>query len=130
VKQLSKSARKALADATVVAEECVSNIRTVKSFVQERDQYARFNAHISGSLHVGMRAAVASGVFNGVLSGFTTLVFAGILYVGVQEVVAGTLTVGVLTSFLLYALTIGNALTSLAGIFSHLMKVRGSVVCV
>ena len=35
----------------------------------------------SGSLHLGMRVAVASGVFNGALSGFTTVVFAAIVYV-------------------------------------------------
>lgn len=126
VKSLSKDARKALATATVVAEEAVSNIRTVKSFVQERDQYARYNIEITGSLHLGMRVAVASGVFNGALSGFTTVVFAAIVYFGVEDVVAGELSVGVLTSFLLYSLTIGNALTSLAGIFTHLMKAIGA----
>ena len=55
----------------------------MKSFVQERHQYSRYNAEISGSLHLGMRVAVASGVFNGVLSGFTTLVFTAIIYYGV-----------------------------------------------
>ena len=53
-------------------------------------------------------------------------VFAAILYYGVGEIAAGALTVGVLTSFLLYALTIGSALTSLAAIFNHLMKALGA----
>jgi ATP-binding cassette subfamily B protein len=101
-------------------------VSAVKSFVQEDEQCSRYNAEIDGTLRLGRKVAQASGLFNGVLSGFTTLVFTVVIYFGVVDVAAGRLTTGVLTSFLLYSLTISNSLTSLAGLFSHLMKALGA----
>ena len=94
--------------------------------MQEPQQYAKFSKEITGTLHLGMHAAVATGVFNGALAGFSTLVFTAIAYYGVHGVVSGSLSVGILTSFLLYAMTISNALSSLAGLYSHFMKAFGA----
>jgi ATP-binding cassette, subfamily B, bacterial len=94
--------------------------------VQEPRQFAKFSAEIAGTLHLGMHTAVATGVFNGALAGFSTLVFTAIIYFGVHQVADGGMTVGVLTSFLLYAMSVNDALSSLAGLYSHLMKAIGA----
>lgn len=126
VRNLSKKTRKALALATEVADESISNIRTVRSFSREPQREEMYAARVADTLKLGMKQALAYGLFGGGIGGVATLSFVAIVWYGGTLVISGEITSGVLTSFLLYSLTIGGALAGLAGLFGDLMKAVGA----
>lgn len=79
VKQLSKETRAALAEATEVAEESMAALRTVRAFANEPRQEAAYGAKVQRTLTLGIRAALAGGVFNGGTTGVTSLAFIAIV---------------------------------------------------
>lgn len=126
VRDLSKATRQALAEATEVAEESMSAIRTVRSFNNEARQTREYTVKVDETLRLGIASALAFAGFTGGAAGFASLVFVGILAYGGSLVLSGELTSGELTSFLLYAITIGGSLAGLAGLFGTMMTALGA----
>jgi subfamily B ATP-binding cassette protein MsbA len=115
-----------LAEATGVAEEAFSQIRTVQSFVQEPSERARYGERVAASVTAALRRARVRGVFFGML---TLSTFAGITFVlwqGGLLVLEGDLTAGSLVSFLLYTITIAASIGALAGSFSAYQEAVGA----
>ena len=115
-----------VAEATAVAEEAFSQIRTVQSFVQEPAERARYAERIAASVRTALLRAKVRGVFFGVLT-FST--FAGIVFVlwqGGLLVLDGKLTAGSLVSFLLYTVTIAASIGALASSFSAYQEAVGA----
>ena len=57
-----------MADATTVAEERISNIRTVKSFSQENAEIRRYSDKMLKVFEIAKREAWARGIFYGMVS--------------------------------------------------------------
>jgi len=115
-----------LAEATGVAEEAFSQIRTVQSFVQEPAERARFADRVSASVQAAIQRARIRGVFFGML---TLSTFGGVTFVlwqGGLLVLEGQLTAGALVSFLLYTITIAASIGALAGSFSAYQEAVGA----
>jgi subfamily B ATP-binding cassette protein MsbA len=115
-----------LAEATGVAEEAFSQIRTVQSFVQEPTERARYGERVTASVQAALQRARVRGVFFGML---TLSTFAGITFVlwqGGLLVLEGELTAGSLVSFLLYTITIAASIGALAGSFSAYQEAVGA----
>jgi subfamily B ATP-binding cassette protein MsbA len=115
-----------LAEATGVAEEAFSQIRTVQSFVQEPTERARYADRVAASVRTALKRARVRGVFFGMLT-FAT--FAGItvvLWQGGLLVLEGQLTAGSLVSFLLYTITIAASIGALASSFSAYQEAVGA----
>jgi ATP-binding cassette, subfamily B, bacterial MsbA len=115
-----------LAEATAVAEEAFSQIRTVQSFVQEPTERKRFGERVRASVHAAIQRAKVRGVFFGML---TLSTFAGVTFVmwqGGVLVLEGQLTAGALVSFLLYTITIAASIGALAGSFSAYQEAVGA----
>jgi ATP-binding cassette, subfamily B, bacterial MsbA len=115
-----------VAEATAVAEEAFSQIRTVQSFVQEPAERARYAERVAASVRTALLRAKVRGVFFGVLT-FST--FAGIVFVlwqGGLLVLEGKLTAGSLVSFLLYTVTIAASIGALASSFSAYQEAVGA----
>ncbi|HEX2217308.1 MAG TPA: ABC transporter transmembrane domain-containing protein, partial [Gemmatimonadales bacterium] len=115
-----------LAEATGVAEEAFSQIRTVQSFVQEPTERARYGERVAASVQAALQRARVRGVFFGML---TLSTFAGITFVlwqGGLLVLEGELTAGSLVSFLLYTITIAASIGALAGSFSAYQEAVGA----
>ena len=114
-----------VAEATAVAEEAFSQIRTVQSFVQEPDERARYGDRIRAVVQTAVRRAQVRGVFFGALTlaGFGAMVV--VLWQGGLLVLEGKLTAGALFSFLLYTITIAGAVGALASFFSSLPGIGG-----
>lgn len=126
VRALSKDAQKALADASEVAEETFSAIRTVRSFVGEPKQTKHYDDSIDKTLEIGIRNAWAGGIFIGITTAVSSCAFIGIVYYGGQLVIHGDISEGILTAFLLYAIQIGGALGGLASLFGSIMSAMGA----
>jgi subfamily B ATP-binding cassette protein MsbA len=115
-----------LAEATGVAEEAFSQIRTVQSFVQEPTERARFGDRVAASVEAALRRARVRGVFFGML---TLSTFAGVtvvLWQGGLLVLEGELTAGSLVSFLLYTISIAASIGALAGSFGAYQEAVGA----
>jgi subfamily B ATP-binding cassette protein MsbA len=126
LRRMTTGVQDRVAEATAVAEEAFSQIRTVQSFVQEPAERGRYGERIDASVQTALRRAHTRGVFFGMLT-FST--FAGIVFVlwqGGLLVLDGQLTAGSLVSFLLYTITIAASIGALASSFSAYQEAVGA----
>ena len=115
-----------VAEATAVAEEAFSQIRTVQSFVQEPAERARYGERILASVKAALIRAQVRGVFFGVLTFSTFVGIVFVLWQGGLLVLEGKLTPGELVQFLLYTITIAAAIGALASFFSSYQEAVGA----
>lgn len=126
VRALGRKTQDALASAAEVAEESISNVRTVRAFAREEGEVLRYAHRIDTSFELGRRSAFAYAVFGGAMSFVgTAAVTAGIWYGG-RMVIDGAITPGDLTSYMLYAVFLGAALAGLSGLFGDFNKAVGA----
>ncbi len=126
LRRITTGVQDKVAEATAVAEEAISQIRTVQSFTQEPMERRRYGDRIHASVRAALVRAKVRGMFFGVLT-FTT--FGGIVFVlwqGGVLVLEGQLTAGALVSFLLYTITIAAAIGALASFFSAYQEAVGA----
>jgi subfamily B ATP-binding cassette protein MsbA len=126
LRRMTTGVQDRVAEATAVADEAFSQIRTVQSFVQEPEERRRYGERIDASVSTALERARVRGVFFGVLT-FAT--FAGIVFVlwqGGLLVLEGKLTAGSLVSFLLYTITIAASIGALASSFSAYQEAVGA----
>jgi ATP-binding cassette, subfamily B, bacterial MsbA len=115
-----------VAEATAVAEEAFSQIRTVQSFVQEPAERKRYGERIAASVRTALVRARIRGVFFGVLTFSTFIGIVFVLWQGGLLVLEGQLTPGELVQFLLYTITIAAAIGALASFFSSYQEAVGA----
>jgi subfamily B ATP-binding cassette protein MsbA len=126
LRRITMGVQDRIAEASGVAEEAFSQIRTVQSFVQERAERARYGERIAASVRTALQRARVRGVFFGMLT-FST--FAGIVFVlwqGGLLVLDGRLTAGALVGFLLYTITIAASIGALATSFTSYQEAVGA----
>jgi subfamily B ATP-binding cassette protein MsbA len=126
LRRMTTGVQDRVAEATAVAEEAFSQIRTVQSFVQEPAERQRYGERVSASVVTALQRARTRGVFFGML---TFCTFAGIVIVlwqGGLLVLDGKLTAGALVSFLLYTITIAASVGALATSFSSYQEAVGA----
>ena len=126
LRRISTGVQDRVADATAVAEEAFSQIRTVQSFVQEPAERARYGGLIGRVVEAALVRAQVRGVFFGAItfSMFTGIVV--VLWQGGRLVLDGSLTAGTLVSFLLYTVTIAASVGALASFFSNYQESVGA----
>ncbi|XP_050307914.1 ATP-binding cassette sub-family B member 10, mitochondrial [Anthonomus grandis grandis] len=126
VRGISRRLQDSLADATKVAEERISNMRTVKAFAQEPREMENYKRSIKNVLDLGYLEAKARAIFYG-MTGFSGhVIIISVLYYGGVMVSAGQITVGNLSSFLLYAAYIGVSVGGLSSFYTELNKSIGA----
>ncbi len=126
IRVFSRKAQDALAEASIVAEETLGGMRTVRSFAQENFEKARYATRLAASL-VAVRSRIFQiSIFMGLASlvGYTAI--AGIVWAGGREVVLGQLSVGDLTQFLIYLLLVAFSVGSLGGLWGDFMAAVGA----
>ena len=126
LRRITTGVQDRVAEASAVAEEAFSQIRTVQSFVQERAERARYGDRIAASVRLALKRARVRGVFFGMLtfSTFAAIVF--VLWQGGLLVLDGSLTAGALVGFLLYTITIAASIGALATSFTTYQEAVGA----
>ena len=126
VRRMSTSIQDRLASGMARAEQVFTQIRTVQGFTREGWEIGRFGADIDETRDEGLRRAVARAALTGAvtLAAFGAIVM--VLWEGGRQVLAGQLSPGTLVAFLLYAVTIAGAITSLAGFYANLQEAAGA----
>ncbi|WP_057939002.1 ABC transporter ATP-binding protein [Algoriphagus resistens] len=126
IRKLSKSTQDELAAANVIVEETLQSISTVKSFVGEAFESARYGSGLNSVVGVALRAAKYRGAF---ISFIIFALFGGIVAVmwyGASLVSSGEMSVGELVSFVLYTTFIGGSIAGLGDIYGQVQKAIGS----
>lgn len=116
----------ASAGATTVAEECFSNLRTVRSFAKEDAMGARYAAAQQQALSCGLRSAVLDGAFFPLHQSLATGAVMVVLWYGARLVIAGQLSAGQLSAFVVYAVFVAANAGMLAGVLSSVVQALGA----
>ncbi len=126
VRGMSTGIQDRVAAATARAAQVLTQIRTVQSFVREGWESRAFARDVDAARDEGLRRAVARAALTGAVTfaAFGAIVL--VLWEGGRLVLAGELTPGTLVAFLLYAVTIAGAVTSMAGFWSNLQEAAGA----
>lgn len=126
IRKLSKKTQDELAQTHVIVEETIQSVATVKSFVGEAYESARYAKKLRGVVDIAMRTARYRGGF---ISFIIFALFGGIVAVmwyGASLVASGEMSVGELVSFVLYTTFIGGSIAGLGDIYSQIQKAIGS----
>ena len=126
LRKQSTRVQDSLAEANATAEEALTQIPTVQSFVREGWEEQRYGARIRKALREAIRRALARGGLFGLV---TFIAFGGVvavLWEGGQLVIEQEISAGQLVSFLLYAVTVAAAITALASLWSGFQEAMGA----
>ncbi len=126
IKKYSKNFQESLAEASIVAEESISGLRTVKSFVQESKESARYELSLSAALNTARLRilTIAQFIGFGMVAGFAAVCF--VLWFGGREVLLNELSVGDLSQFLLYLMLVAIGVGSLGTLWGDFMSGVGA----
>ena len=126
IRKFSKEFQATIADASIVAEETISGVRTVKSFVQEVAETSRYRNALERALTTAQKRILAIGEFMtlAMVMGFTAVCF--VLWYGGREVVLDRMTLGDLTQFLLYLMIVAIGVGSLGSLWGDIMAGVGA----
>ena len=126
VRQRSRLAQDALADASAYVSELISAVRILQAFTNETMAIGRFRAAVERAYG----AAVLSTRSRAILTAIAIfLVFASVvvvLWVGAQDVLAGTITPGRLSQFLLFAVLAAGGLGELSQVGGEVAAASGA----
>jgi len=126
VRRLSTLIQDRLADAVARAEQVFTQIRTVQSFTREPFESEAYLGAVNKARDEGLRRAMARATLTGAVTFAAFGAIVMVLWEGGRLVLAGALTPGTLVAFLLYAVTISAAITSLAGFWANLQEAAGA----
>jgi ABC-type multidrug transport system fused ATPase/permease subunit len=126
VKAISRQTQDVLANATAIAEEGITGIRTLKAFASESFEQLRYNLILEKYFNFSKNKIFEIAKFTTLVSslGLATVVF--VVWYGGTQVISSHLTVGTLTSFLLYLMTLAFSVAMLGSLWTDFMSAIGS----
>lgn len=126
IRKLSADFQASLAEASIVADETISGIRTVKSFVQELAETSRYDNRLVGAFDRAKNKikTIATFMTIAMVIGFGAISF--VLWYGGHQVVTGSLSIGDLTQFLLYLMIVAIGVGSLGSLWGDIMAGVGA----
>ncbi|XP_023849263.1 ATP-binding cassette sub-family B member 10, mitochondrial [Salvelinus sp. IW2-2015] len=126
LRSISKRTQDSLADATQLAEERISNMRTVRAFGKELTEVAKYTEKANYVLHLAKQEAVLRAGFFGATGLSGNIIILSVLYKGGLLMASEHMTVGELSSFLMYAFWVGISIAGMSSFYSELMKGFGA----
>ncbi|KAM6942602.1 ATP-binding cassette sub-family B member 10, mitochondrial [Xenentodon cancila] len=126
LRSISKRTQDALAQATQLAEERISNMRTVRVFGKELAEVDTYTRKTDYVLHLAKKEALMRAGFFGVTGLSGNLMILSVLYKGGLLMASQHMTVGELSSFLMYTFWVGISIAGLSSFYSELMKGFGA----
>eukprot|EP00090_Calanus_glacialis_P009658 TRINITY_DN18055_c0_g1_i1.p1 TRINITY_DN18055_c0_g1~~TRINITY_DN18055_c0_g1_i1.p1 ORF type:complete len:674 (-),score=163.89 TRINITY_DN18055_c0_g1_i1:131-2065(-) len=126
VRAVSKELQDSLAASTELAEEKLSNIRTVRAFAMENREIEAYGAKINNVRNISYKEALINAKFYGMTGLSGNLIIVTVLYYGGNLVTTDVLTVGNLASFVLYSAYVGIGLSGVSTFYAEMMKGLGA----
>lgn len=126
IKRLSKQVQDVLAEATDVAQEKLSNIRTVRAFAQEEKEVTSYLKSVNKVMQMKFKEAMAYGVFYGTTGFSGNFIVLSVFYFGGGSIADQLITVGDLSAFLIYSAWVGISIAGLSSFYTELMRGIGA----
>jgi len=126
VRNRSRRAQDALAEASSLAAETLTGIRTVQAFVAEKALGARFAGAVEASFGAADARLKARAGLTAMVIVLVVSSVVGILWYGASLVIAGEMTGGRLSQFVLYALFAAGALAELSEVWGEVTQAAGA----
>lgn len=126
VRGMARSIQDRLADASVRAQEVLSAIQTVQSFVRGDAEAKNYKARIDESIAAQMALIIWRSTFLATLTFAVSLAITVVVWYGGRAVVRGELTAGDLAAFLLYTLMVAGSVAALASLGGAMQRAAGS----
>jgi len=127
VRRLSRDSQDRIADTSGLADETLNAIQIVQAYTLEDLNSARYDAAVEDSFTAAIRRTRVRSTLTAVA---TMLVFGAItfvLWVGAHAVIRGEMTGGQLSQFLLYAVYVAVAATSLSEMWGEVQRAAGAM---
>lgn len=126
LRSISKRTQDALAQATQLAEERISNMRTVRAFGKELSEVNTYTEKTDQVFSLARKEALLRAGFFGVTGLSGNFMILSVLYKGGLLMASQHMTVGELSSFLMYTFWVGISIAGLSSFYSELMKGFGA----
>lgn len=126
MRKLAKQLQDKKSELGSIAEESISNVRTVKAFANELAEIKKYETINKDCYDIGMKVAIYSGFFQVFIVAAMNGVMAGIIYYGSILHQEGEVSVGDITSFLLFMIQLIFNFAILAAVFGNVFKVAGA----
>ncbi len=126
VRSQSQAVQEALGNSSAVADESISNIRTVRAFAAETTEHHRFQKALDTALEKARQKIRTIAEFSGTLSVLGLTAIAAILWYGAHLVISGELTMGTLSAYILYTMTVAVSVATLGGLWTDFMSAIGA----
>jgi ATP-binding cassette subfamily B protein len=126
IRRLARERQDALAATSVIIEETLQNIHTVKAFSNEAYESRRYGTSLEKVVHTGIRGAINRGAFATFMVSGLFGAFVLVLWYGATLMKSGGLTAGTLTAFMFYTGFIGGAVAQFGDLFGRLQKTIGA----
>jgi ATP-binding cassette subfamily B protein len=126
VRQRSRLAQDALADASAYVSELISAVRILQAFTNETMAIGRFREAVERAYGAAVLSTRARAILTAIA---IFLVFASVvvvLWVGAQDVLTGTITPGRLSQFLLFAVLAAGGLGELSQVGGEVAAASGA----
>ncbi len=127
LQRVSTQVQDTIARSTTTAEEALSGIRVVKSYVREEWELDRYDADLRTVVATGSRLALWRAGFGALMGLLGFGAIAALLWYTGHQVIDGTLGIGTLTGFLLYGVAIGASLGSIASLYGQFREGTGAI---
>jgi ABC transporter fused permease/ATP-binding protein len=126
IRKVAKEAQDYLADSSVIVEETLQGVASVKAFNNESYESQRYQVGLHAVLVSSLRGAHYRAAFHSyiIFGLFGAIVL--VLWYGARLVQSGDLTAGELTRFMLYTMYVGGAMGSFANLYSQLQRTLGA----
>ncbi|NWY21549.1 ABCB8 protein, partial [Aphelocoma coerulescens] len=106
LRSLSRQAQEQVAKATVVADEALGNVRTVRAFAMEEQQAGLFSVEVDRAGHLSERLGLGIAAFQGLSNLALNGIVLGTIFVGGSLMAGDELSPGDLMSFLVASQTV------------------------
>jgi ATP-binding cassette subfamily B protein len=126
VRKISRNVQESLGNASAIADEALSNIRTVRSFAAEPIESHRFQTALDKALEVAKMKIRLVANFTGAMSLLGSFAIIIILWLGGRMVIEGELSIGTLSAFILYTMTVAISVSTLGALWTDVMNAAGA----
>ena len=126
IRGTSRQVQEALGIASAVADETLTNIRTVRSFAAEQTENKRFSLALDHALELARGRIRKIGKFMGLISLWGLTAIAAVLWYGARQVVVGELTIGTMSAYILYTVTVAVSAGTLGSLWTDFMSATGA----
>ncbi|XP_045484929.1 mitochondrial potassium channel ATP-binding subunit [Pieris rapae] len=122
LRKLSREAQSQIEKATLVAEEAISNMRTVRAFAGEENEAQMFAEECESAANLSMELGLGVGLFQAGTNLFLNGMVLGTMFLGGHLMSTGQMSAGDVMAFLVNAQTIQRSVAQISLLFGSVIK--------